>query len=266
MGPARRGHARRGALHERARPVLVGLLAVYAGATAAYVLLPSGMAGNAALLGVAMPHVATWKLALANVGLVLVLYGALAFAGDALGRRAGLPGAVRPQATAAELWLRPVPVGLAAGLAFVALDRLTAAVSDFPGFQHPPFPSSLLASLTAAIGEEIAFRLFLLSLWAFLLSGLARLLGRPGLRPAALWAANVLAAVAFAAGHLASAMALAGVTSPADLPTAELVEGLVLNGGLGLLAGRATMRHGLPAAASVHFWADMVWHVAFPLL
>ncbi len=244
------------------RRLLSWLLAVYAVAAAAYVLLPAGLRQNAAVMGLPMPGMPLWQLAVANLSLVAVLYGLFAFLGDWLAGRAGLPGAARSGASLTDLGWRPLGLGLAAGAGLVAVDRATAALTPFAGFPHPPFPSSLLASLSAGIGEEIAFRLFLLSLWAALLT---LLLGRRR-RAAALWAANVLAALAFAAGHLASAMALAGVTSPAALPAAELAELTLLNGGLGLLAGRAFLRQGLLAAVGVHFWADVVWHVAFPLL
>lgn len=242
------------------------MLAAYALATALYVLLPSGLRQNSVSMGLPLPALPLWQLALANVLLVAALYGLLAFAGDWLAGRAGLPGAFRPAEPVAAWAWRPMAVGLTAGLGLVAFDRLTAALTPFAGFPHPAFPASLLASLTAGIGEEIAFRLFVLSLWAALLTGLLRWLRRPGLRPAALWLANVLAALAFAAGHMGSALALAGASSPAALPAAELVELLLLNGGLGLLAGRAFVRHGLPAAAGVHFWADIVWHVVYPAL
>ncbi|MEJ2287757.1 MAG: CPBP family glutamic-type intramembrane protease [Deinococcales bacterium] len=243
------------------------MLAVYALAAAAYVLLPGGMAANASLMGMPMPDVPLWQLAAANVLLIVVVYGVMAFAGDALARRSGLPGALPAEVSPRALWLEPLAIGAGAGVGLVAIDRVTALVAPrFGGFPHPAFPSSVLASLTAGIGEEIAFRLFVLSLWAWLLTGLARWLGRPALRPAALGAANALAALAFAAGHLGSATLLAGVTTPLALPPAELVELLVLNGALGLLAGRAFLRHGLLAASGVHFWADVVWHVLFPVL
>ena len=243
------------------------MLAVYALATAAYVLLPEGMAANASLLGTPMPDIPLWQLAVANLFLVLVLYGLLGLAGDAMARGAGLPGTLAARVSARALWLEPLVVGVAAGVGLVVLDRLAARLSPtFSGFPHPPFPSSLLASLTAGIGEEIAFRLFVLSLWAWLLTTLLRWLRRPDLRRAALWTANVLAALAFAAGHLASVMMLAGVGTPLALPAVELVELVLLNGGLGLLAGRAFLRYGLLAASGIHFWADIVWHVFFPLL
>jgi hypothetical protein len=43
------------------------------------------------------------------------------------------------------------------------------------------------------------------------------------------------------------------------LPPVVLVEGLVLNGLVGLAAGERTLRHRLVTAMGVHFWADVVW-------
>jgi hypothetical protein len=61
-------------------------------------------------------------------------------------------------------------------------------------------------------------------------------------------------------------MYLLGLSSPLELPTVVLVEGALLNGLVGLVAGERYARDGLVAAAGVHFWADVVWHVIWPLL
>ena len=73
--------------------------------------------------------------------------------------------------------------------------------------------------------------------------------------------ANVIAALAFAAGHLPAAMYLLNVQSPLELPVVVLAELAVLNGLVELVAGERYMRDGLVAAMGVHFWADVVWHV-----
>jgi membrane protease YdiL (CAAX protease family) len=145
----------------------------------------------------------------------------------------------------------------------VLTDRTFAALHDWVGFPHPPFPFSLIASITAAIGEEILFRSFVLGLWAFLLD---RMLRRWLSRGGALWGSNLLAALAFAAGHLGSAMLLFNAASPAEIPPLLLVEILILNGVVGLVAGVQYIRQGLVAAVGVHFWVDVVWHVVWPLL
>ena len=93
----------------------------------------------------------------------------------------------------------------------------------------------------------------------------AILRGRRG-RSTALWIANIIAALAFGALHLPTAMLLLGVASPAGLPAATLGELFVLNGILGLAAGERMMRDGLLAAMGLHFWADVVWHVIWPMV
>jgi len=45
-----------------------------------------------------------------------------------------------------------------------------------------------------------------------------------------------------------------------------LLDGLVLNGLVALVAGERYMRDGLVAAMGVHLRADMVWHVVWPLI
>jgi membrane protease YdiL (CAAX protease family) len=204
-----------------------------------------------------------WALGLANAGMILVTYGIAGAIGLWLGQKAGLPGMFRPGAGwRAWVWT-PLVIGLIVGVLMVAGDRLFAALGEWQGFEHPGFPLSLLASASAGIGEEIVFRGFVMGLLAFLL-GL--LLKRTGGTQAALWIANVLAALAFAAGHLPATMYLLDVASPLALPPVVLIEGLVLNGLVALVAGERYMRDGLVAAMGVHFWADIVWHVLWPLI
>jgi membrane protease YdiL (CAAX protease family) len=178
-----------------------------------------------------------------------------------------LPGIFRPGATRREWFLRPLIVGVIGGVILVIVDLLITRYSDFGGFPHPAFPGSILASLTAGIGEEILFRLFMLSLWAVLLSWLlGKLFDKKNSRPWALWAANIIAALAFAAGHLSSAMYFFGVSTPVELPVQVILMIFALNGFVGILAGWLFITEGLIAAAGVHFWADIVWHVIYGLL
>ncbi len=204
----------------------------------------------------------TWQMGLAASAAVLAGYGLLGLLGYALARKLGLPGIFRPAAGTRGLFWLPLAIGLGAGLALAAIDQAIAALTGTAGFTHPSFPLSIYASLSAGIGEEILFRLFVFSLWAFLLSLLLR---RWKLSNLALWIANVIAALAFAAGHLPAAMVLTGAASPSELPAYLLVELVLLNGVMGILAGQRFMKDGLVAAAGVHFWADIIWHVVFPL-
>lgn len=204
-----------------------------------------------------------WMLGLANAGIVVVLYGLLGLAGFWFARRLGLPGIYRERAGWRDLLVAPIGIGAALGVVLIVADRLFAAAHGHGGFPHPGFPLSLFASLVAGIGEEILYRLFVMCLWAFLLN---LLLKRWGATKAALWIANIMAALAFGAGHLPAAMLLFDVASPAEIPVLILIEVFLLNGIVGVVAGARFFRDGLIAAVGVHFWTDIVWHVLWPLL
>lgn len=107
----------------------------------------------------------------------------------------------------------------------------------------------LLVIYTAAVGEELLFRLLLLSALAALA---ARLLRAPGLVPnaAACWTANALAALAFAAAHLPAWMA-AGPAAPGLMVTV-----VALNAAGALVFGYLFTTRGLVAAIWAHAGAD----------
>ncbi len=77
---------------------------------------------------------------------------------------------------------------------------------------------------------------------------------------------SIVAALAFGAAHLPSALILLNASSPAQLPPFILIELFLLNGIIGLVAGARYMRDGYVAAAGIHFWGDVVWHVIWPLV
>lgn len=234
-----------------------------------YLLLPPEMLD---LAGVGQPtlDLPRWVLGLANGGIILVIYSLAGIAGYWFSRRLGLPGTFRPDAGWRSLFLWPLVAGAIVGVFIILVDRGLSPVvqaqinssQDWQGIAHPPFPLSIIASATAGIGEEILFRSFVLGFWAFLINLILR---RWQATRLALWIGNLIAALAFAASHLPAAMLLLGVSTPAELPPALLAELILLNGVLGLVAGERTFKDGLVAAVGVHFWADIVWHVLYPL-
>ncbi len=250
-------------LPPRQATVFLALLVVYAllaAGSAVWTALDPSIAAMPG--GQTGPSVPTWVLGLANAGLVLVGYGLLGLVGLWFARRLELPGVFR-EAAGWRAWVAvPMGLGTLCGVALVLLDRLFVVPGVWDGFAHPPFPYALLASGAAGIGEEIAMRGFVLGLWAFLLD---RLLKRWRGRSAALWVATLVAALAFGASHLPSVMLLLGASDLAQVPTRALAELLLLNGLVGVVAGRQYIQQGLVAAAGVHFWADVVWHVVWPL-
>jgi len=214
--------------------------------------------------GLPVPELAIpgWQLALANAGIGLFLYGLLGLAGFWLAHRLGLPGVFRPDGGRRGWLLSPMLWGLGLGLVVGLADVVFTTLQGWPGFPQPSFPFSVVASVTAAIGEEILFRSFVLGLWASLLHLVLR---RWIDRRVALGVGNLLAALAFAAGHLASAMLLFGATSPGEIPPLILAEILLLNGVVGWVAGMHYIHRGLVAAVGLHFWVDAVLHVIRPL-
>lgn len=251
--------------------VLVGLILSNALLAIVYYLIAPIQAMQIPGSETSMPDVPQWVLGLANAGIVLLVYGLAGLAGFWFARQLGLPGTYRPDSGWKGWLLWPLLAGLAVGLFIILLDRLftpaiqaaLAYIQDWQGFSHPAFPLSLIASATAGIGEEILFRSFVLGFWAYLLNLLLR---RWQATRLALWVANLIAALAFAAGHMGTVMLLLGVNTPADLPAPLLVELFLLNGVLGLVAGGLYFRDGLVAAIGVHFWADIVWHTLYPLI
>ena len=218
----------------------------------------------AASSGVPMPDlgVPDWAVGLANAGIVLVVYGLLGLAGFWFARKLELPGIFSEDGDWKRWFVIPLEWGLVCGVLIIIGDVLFAPINSFGRFPHPPFPISVLASLSAGIGEEILFRGFVFGLWAFLLNWLFR---RFNGRASALWIANILAALAFGAGHLGTIFFLTGASSFAELNPVLLAEVFLLNGVVGLIAGERYMKDGLVAAAGVHFWADVVFHVAWGL-
>ena len=231
-------------------------------AFAIYAFFPDELAVTT---GVPMPDigVSAAVLGLANAGIALVQAILFGLAGYWFARKLGLPGILNMDGNGRRWFLLPLVLGLVCGVVIVTIDVLFAPINGFGPLVHPEFPVSIFASIGAGIGEEITFRGFVFGLWGLLLNWLFK---RFNGRTAALWIANIIAALAFGAGHLGTVFFLTGASSLADLSPLLLVEIFLLNGVIGLMAGERYMRDGLVAAAGVHFWADVVFHVLWGLV
>ena len=124
-----------------------------------------------------------------------------------------------------------------------------------PGIPQPPPWQSVLVSFSAGINEEVIFRLFGLTVLAWL-GGLVfhDTEGRP--TAAVLWIAAILTAVLFGLAHLPLTIAV-------GLPLTPLVvtRAVVLNGVAGIVLGWLYWTRGLESAMVAHFSADIVLHV-----
>jgi len=178
--------------------------------------------------------------------------------------RAPLPGRFR--AAVALGWAAGAGCGLlilalAAGVFAPPMTRMIREMGiEMPRDAMAPPWAGLLAAVAAGVNEETVFRLFVLSLLAWLggfVFGASD--GRP--RASVLWTANVLAALAFGAVHLADANAI-------GLPMNALVltRTFLLNGIPGLVFGWLFWRYGLESAMLAHFFTDVGLYALVPIV
>jgi hypothetical protein len=165
--------------------------------------------------------------------------------------------------------LTSVALGLLSGVALIAVDRFLFLPLSREGVgrllhqRQPPAWAGLLASIEGGVTEEVQLRLFVLS---FLALGVRYARGvfarhrETSLTPAVFWIANVIAAVLFGLGHLPVTARLVPLTA------VVVTRSIVLNGIVGLVAGTLFWRRGIEMAMVCHFSADIVLHVAAPLL
>lgn len=250
-------------MHRKQLTVFFVLLVVYA--ICAFLTYAFFLDEMAAFMGAPLPDLPASGpvLGLEVAGVVLVIYGILGLLGYWFARMLGLPGIFSEEGNWRRWFFLPLMLGLVCGVLLAVGDFFFANLNGVGRFPHPDFPLSIVASLSAGIGEEIFFRGFVFGLWGLLLNWLLK---RFNGRTTALWIANVIAALAFGAGHLPALFALTGATSPADLSPVLMAEVFLLNGLVGIVAGERYMKDGLVAAAGVHFWTDVVFHVMWGLI
>jgi membrane protease YdiL (CAAX protease family) len=190
----------------------------------------------------------------------LVVYGLFALAGLRLARARNR----EPAPLLSALWerRRPSRFGWTAGGAFATgvlcgfvLVGVVAWIKrvlpqTLPDVLHPAsFWGALLASATASFGEEILFRLFLLSALLRMLpvSGKSTLI------------CVLVSSFLFGAFHAPAAVFIFGGIG--NVPYLFWVWMVSLNALVGVACAVWYLRSGIGAAILVHFGADLVWHV-----
>jgi membrane protease YdiL (CAAX protease family) len=238
------------------------LLAVYA--LSAFLSYTFFIDQLTAFAGVPIPetNIPPVVFGLANAGIVIVAYGLLGLAGTWFARKLGLPVIFSEDGNWRRWFFTPLVIGAVCGVLLIIGDLIFSQFNGYGRFPHPGFPASFFASLSAGIGEEIIFRGFVFGLWGFILNWLLK---RFNGRAAALWIANVIAALAFGASHLGLIFLMTGASTISEVNPILLAETFLLNGLIGLVAGERYMKDGLVAAMGVHFWTDVVFHVLWGL-
>ena len=119
----------------------------------------------------------------------------------------------------------------------------------------PSFAYWMASVLYGGVIEELLLRLFMMSLIAFLVW---KLFFRGAATPptGVIIAANIVAALLFAAGHLPSTMQMFGETTPMIL-----LRCFLLNGAGGLVFGYLYRKYGIQYSMMAHAGAHIVWKI-----
>lgn len=161
----------------------------------------------------------------------------------------------------------PVPVlaGIAAGAVIVLIElflftpHLPEALKSAAAGTNLPVWKRFLAGFYGGINEELLMRFFLLSGLLWLVTRIWHTPGG-GPVPTAFIIINIVVAVIFGLGHLPATKMLTPITP------LLVVRAIVLNSVAGIVFGWIYWRYGLAAAMVSHFFADMVLHVAAPII
>lgn len=153
-----------------------------------------------------------------------------------------------------------IVISVIGGLALILPDLLyfgkhVQAIMDSYAVK-PTVPYMIAAVLYGGVIEEVMLRLFFLTAIALVLH---RLFGKKNENPTTgiLVAANIIAAILFAAGHLPATALLLGITPM------SLFRCFLLNGGFGLLFGYLYRKYGLRYAmlahGGCHIISKLIW-------
>ncbi len=241
--------------------IYISLIIILAALGAANAFLPQGSLTTTLPEGQMPASKST--IALVTAGTMLILYGGLGFIGLLLSRKLGFPELWDETVTPRQKFLIPAVIGVALGIFFILADSILKRWHTFGALPHPPFPTSLVASAVAGIGEEVIFRLFFIPFWVWLISSVI-LQGR--WQTQVFWIVAIFSAAAFAAGHLPSVQFALEVESVSQIPAALMFEIFLLNGVLSLFAAHYFRQYGFLAAVGIHFWTDIIWHVIWGLI
>ncbi len=233
------------------------LIIVLAALGATNTFLPQGSLLPGQPLPVSKP-----LMALITAAMMLVVYGGLGFIGLRLSQKFSFPALWDPTVSNRQRFLIPAYVGLGTGIFFILADLFLQRLHTFGSLPHPPFPTSIVTSAVAGIGEEIIFRLFFIPFGTYVISTLI-LKGK--WQGKVFWGVSIFSALVFALGHLPSVMFAFRIESVNQVPAALIGEIILLNGIVSLLASYYFRKYGFLAAVGIHFWTNIVWHVLWGL-
>ncbi len=237
--------------------IYIGLIVSLSVISAINVLLPQGAFLPMQELPASKPI-----LAIVNAAIMLVFYGGLGLIGLNLSKKLGFTDIWDSKVSNNQRFFIPAFIGIGLGIIFIITDVILSQFHTLSPLPHPPFPTSLVASAAAGIGEEIIFRLFFISFWIWLIS---YVIMKKKWQNQIFYAITVLSAIVFTAGHFPAIMIFYDFNTINEIPIALMTEILILNSLLSIFAACYFRKFGLLAAIGIHFWADIVWHVIWGL-
>lgn len=199
----------------------------------------------------------------------IVIFSIVIFFGLLLAKRVGFRLPVLEawrRGEKAGTYLKPIlgvsiGMGILSGVAIILLSLLFPGLSiDFLRAEVAVGAwKGLLASFYGGIGEEILFRLFVVTLFVWIFTKIKRSpMGQSS--GVMVWTAIISSSILFGLGHL-------GITSDLTAVTPVVVlRAVLLNGVPGVIFGWLYWKKGLEAAIIAHFSADIVIHVITPLI
>jgi len=238
--------------------IYIGLIIILAILAAINIFLPQGAFLPTQTLPASKPI-----LALVNAAVMLILYGGLGFLGLKLSEKLGFTDIWDLKISNKQRFLVPALIGVGIGIFFILIDVIFSKFHALGPFPHPPFPSSILASAVAGIGEEVIFRLFFISFWVWLIS---HVILKKRWQNQIFWIVTLFSALAFALGHFPSVMILFGLNSIQEIPFILISEIILLNGVISFFAAYYFRKFGFLAAVGIHFWTDIIWHVIWGII
>jgi membrane protease YdiL (CAAX protease family) len=154
-----------------------------------------------------------------------------------------------------------IGLGVLAGILIILLNFLFTPVSSvfLNADNTVPAWQGFLASFYGGIGEEILFRLFVMTLIIWIFFKIKKTAeGKP--TTIGIWLAIIISAVIFGLGHLP-------ITGNITIITPIIVARVILlNGVAGIIFGWLYWKKGLESAMISHFSLDIILHVIFPLI
>jgi membrane protease YdiL (CAAX protease family) len=202
-------------------------------------------------------------MALINFFTMVILYGGLGFIGINCSSKMGFPDLWDNKISNKNKILFPAFTGIIIGILFIVVDSIFTKLFSLPSQIHPEFPFSIITSFTAGVGEEIIFRLFLISFLVWLIS---KKILKNKYENIVFLVITILTSISFAMGHIPSVMILMGYETFTEIPLGLIIEMILLNGLVSVFCAINFKKHGIISAMGIHFWTDIIWHVIWGLI